>query len=114
MQGFPRSTITLALAALSSLALPALAQTTPVAIGISGWTGFAPLTLCNACGHRMACQNCDAWLVDHRFKRRLICHHCGFSQPLPEQCPKCAAKGSFVAVGPGVERLEQEIGRAHV
>src|SRR5262245_44185998 len=70
--------------------------------------GFAPLTLCNACGHRMACQNCDAWLVDHRFKRRLVCHHCGFSMPPPEQCPKCAAKGSFVAVGPGVERLEQE------
>jgi primosomal protein N' (replication factor Y) len=71
--------------------------------------GFAPLTLCNACGHRMACPNCDAWLVDHRFKRRLVCHHCGYSVPLPEQCPKCEAKGSFVAVGPGVERLEQEV-----
>src|SRR5215203_863978 len=70
--------------------------------------GFAPLTLCNACGHRMACPNCDAWLVDHRFKRRLVCHHCGYSMPPPEQCPKCEAKASFVAVGPGVERLEQE------
>jgi primosomal protein N' (replication factor Y) len=70
--------------------------------------GFAPLTLCNACGHRMACPNCDAWLVDHRFKRRLVCHHCGYSMPPPGQCPKCEAKGSFVAVGPGVERLEQE------
>ena len=70
--------------------------------------GYAPLTLCNACGHRLACPNCDAWLVDHRFKRRLVCHHCGYSVPLPEQCPKCEAKGSFVPVGPGVERLEQE------
>jgi primosomal protein N' (replication factor Y) len=70
--------------------------------------GFAPLTLCNACGHRLACPNCDAWLVDHRFRRRLVCHHCGYSIPLPEQCPKCQATGSFVAVGPGVERLEQE------
>ena len=70
--------------------------------------GFAPLTLCSACGHRMACPNCDAWLVDHRFRRRLVCHHCGYAMPLPEQCPKCEAKGSFVAVGPGVERLEQE------
>ncbi len=70
--------------------------------------GFAPLTLCNACGHRMACPNCDAWLVDHRFKRRLVCHHCGYSMSPPEECPKCHAKGSFVAVGPGVERLEQE------
>jgi primosomal protein N' (replication factor Y) len=70
--------------------------------------GFAPLTLCNACGYRMACPNCDAWLVDHRFKRRLVCHHCGYSMPPPEECPKCHAKGTFVAVGPGVERLEHE------
>jgi primosomal protein N' (replication factor Y) len=70
--------------------------------------GYAPLTLCNACGHRLACPNCDAWLVDHRFRRRLVCHHCGYSMPPPEQCPKCSASGSFVAVGPGVERLEQE------
>ncbi|MBX9844607.1 MAG: primosomal protein N' [Xanthobacteraceae bacterium] len=70
--------------------------------------GFAPLTLCSACGHRMACPNCDAWLVDHRFRRRLVCHHCGYAMPPPEQCPKCETKGSFVAVGPGVERLEQE------
>ena len=70
--------------------------------------GFAPLTLCNSCGHRLACQNCDAWLVDHRFKRRLVCHHCGFSMPTPATCPKCSAANSFVPVGPGVERLEQE------
>jgi primosomal protein N' (replication factor Y) len=56
----------------------------------------------------LACPNCDAWLVDHRFKRRLVCHHCGFSMPPPMQCPHCQAANSFVAVGPGVERLEQE------
>jgi primosomal protein N' (replication factor Y) len=70
--------------------------------------GFAPLTLCRACGHRMHCPNCDSWLVDHRFKRRLVCHLCGFSTPPPAECPKCHATESFVAVGPGVERLEQE------
>jgi primosomal protein N' (replication factor Y) len=70
--------------------------------------GYAPLTLCRHCGHRFACQNCDAWLVDHRFRRRLVCHHCGFSMPPPAQCPQCQATDSFVAVGPGVERLEQE------
>src|SRR5687768_16273050 len=70
--------------------------------------GYAPLTLCRSCGHRMHCPNCDSWLVDHRFKRRLVCHLCGFATPLPSQCPKCQATESFVAVGPGVERLEQE------
>ena len=70
--------------------------------------GYAPLTLCRQCGFRLACPNCDAWLVDHRFRRRLVCHHCGFSMPPPALCPNCQATGSFVAVGPGVERLEQE------
>ncbi len=70
--------------------------------------GYAPLTLCRQCGYRLACPNCDAWLVDHRFKRRLVCHHCGYSLPQPEQCPHCAERGSFVACGPGVERLEEE------
>ena len=70
--------------------------------------GYAPLTLCRACGFRFACPNCDAWLVDHRFKRQLVCHHCGFFTPRPTVCPKCQASDSFVACGPGVERLEEE------
>jgi len=71
--------------------------------------GYAPLTLCRACGFRFACPNCDAWLVDHRFKRQLVCHHCGFFMPHPASCPKCAATESFAACGPGVERLEEEV-----
>ncbi|HXX08294.1 MAG TPA: primosomal protein N' [Pseudolabrys sp.] len=70
--------------------------------------GYAPLTLCRACGFRLQCPNCDAWLVDHRFRRRLVCHHCGFAMPPPAECPSCHATDSFAAVGPGVERLEQE------
>src|SRR5207248_2417849 len=70
--------------------------------------GYAPLTLCRACGHRFACTICDAWLVDHRFRERLVCHHCGFSMPRPHVCPHCQAEQSLVAVGPGVERLQEE------
>jgi primosomal protein N' (replication factor Y) len=70
--------------------------------------GFAPLTLCRACGFRMQCPHCDAWLVDHRFKKRLVCHHCGFNTSTPSECPSCYATESFAPVGPGVERLEQE------
>jgi primosomal protein N' (replication factor Y) len=70
--------------------------------------GYAPLTLCRQCGFRLGCPNCDAWLVDHRFKRRLVCHHCGFSMPPPARCRQCQASDCFVAVGPGVERLHQE------
>jgi primosomal protein N' (replication factor Y) len=70
--------------------------------------GYAPLTLCRACGFRLQCPNCDAWLVDHRFRKRLVCHHCGFSTPPPAECPNCHATESFAAIGPGVERLEHE------
>src|SRR5260221_1185454 len=70
--------------------------------------GYAPLTLCRQCGYRLACPNCDAWLVDHRFKRRLVCHHCGYGMPQPEQCPHCAARASLTAFGPAVQRLSGE------
>ncbi|MEL6373238.1 MAG: primosomal protein N' [Pseudomonadota bacterium] len=71
--------------------------------------GYAPLTLCRKCGHRFDCPQCTAWLVEHRFRKRLNCHHCGFSLPPPERCPKCDATDSLVACGPGVERIAEEI-----
>ena len=71
--------------------------------------GYAPLTLCRTCGHRLECPNCTAWLVEHRLLGRLQCHHCGFSGRLPRACPSCAAEDSFVASGPGVERLAEEV-----
>ena len=71
--------------------------------------GYAPLTLCRACGHRMECPNCTAWLVEHRLARRLECHHCGYSAGYPEHCAECGAEDSLVACGPGVERLAEEV-----
>ena len=71
--------------------------------------GYAPLTLCRACGHRLGCPNCTAWLVEHRHLGRLQCHHCGFTARLPESCPSCQAEGKFAACGPGVERLAEEV-----
>ena len=71
--------------------------------------GYAPLTLCKKCGERFQCPQCTAWLVEHRFKRRLNCHHCGFTLPIPERCPKCHEPDSLVACGPGVERVAEEV-----
>jgi primosomal protein N' (replication factor Y) len=79
--------------------------------------GYAPLTLCRACGHRLKCPHCTAWLVSHRSgplgggsaTERLRCHHCGYSSPLPAACPECRAADSFAACGPGVERLAEEV-----
>jgi len=70
--------------------------------------GYAPLTLCRTCGHRLACPDCASWLVEHRFRGRLACHHCGHEEPVPKVCPECGAEDSLVACGPGVERLAEE------
>ncbi|RED49102.1 primosomal protein N' [Aestuariispira insulae] len=71
--------------------------------------GYAPLTLCDGCGHRLECPNCSAWLVEHRFSKRLECHHCGYATRKPDDCPECGAHDSFRACGPGVERLAEEV-----
>ncbi|MGB5093442.1 MAG: primosomal protein N' [Parvibaculum sp.] len=71
--------------------------------------GYAPLTLCRTCGHRIECPQCSAWLVEHRFRRELACHHCGYSAPVPVTCPSCGAADSLVACGPGVERIAEEV-----
>ena len=71
--------------------------------------GFAPLTLCCTCGHRIQCPNCTAWMVEHRLVRRLACHHCGHVMPPPAQCPECSDEDSLVACGPGVERVADEV-----
>jgi primosomal protein N' (replication factor Y) len=70
--------------------------------------GYAPLTLCRHCGHRLQCPNCTAWLVEHRTRRTLQCHHCGHTVPIPIECPACGAAESLVPVGPGVERITEE------
>ncbi len=71
--------------------------------------GYAPLTLCRACGHRFQCSDCSAWLVEHRFRKQLICHHCGHNEPVPQSCPQCGALDHLTACGPGVERLAEEV-----
>ncbi len=70
--------------------------------------GYAPITMCRACGHQIGCDNCDARLVEHRFQKRLVCHQCGESKPIPSQCPSCEAEDRLAPIGPGVERLAEE------
>jgi primosomal protein N' (replication factor Y) len=71
--------------------------------------GYAPLTLCRSCGHRFTCGSCSAWLVEHRFRRALVCHHCGHAERVPEACPACGSLEELVACGPGVERIAEEV-----
>ena len=71
--------------------------------------GYAPLVLCKACGERMCAPDSQSWLVEHRYTGRLVCHLTGFSMPKPDKCPHCGAKDSLVSIGPGVERVAEEV-----
>ncbi len=71
--------------------------------------GYAPLTLCRSCGHRFQCPDCTAWLVEHRFRHALVCHHCGHQERRPDVCPVCEAAHALVPCGPGIERLAEEV-----
>lgn len=71
--------------------------------------GYAPLTLCRHCGHRLQCPHCTSWLVEHRSHKHLQCHHCGYTRPIPKTCPECDKADSMVACGPGVERIAEEV-----
>jgi primosomal protein N' (replication factor Y) len=71
--------------------------------------GYAPLVLCRACGERLKAPDTDSWLTEHRYSGKLICHLTGFTMDKPLACPHCGAKGSLAGVGPGVERLAEEV-----
>ena len=71
--------------------------------------GYAPVTLCRACGAQVGCDQCDARMVEHRFLKRLVCHQCGATKPVPAACPSCGVEERMAAVGPGVERLAEEV-----
>jgi primosomal protein N' (replication factor Y) len=71
--------------------------------------GYAPLNICQSCGHRIECPNCSSWLVEHRYRVQLVCHHCGYQRPKPKTCTACGAENSIASSGPGVERIAEEV-----
>lgn len=71
--------------------------------------GYAPLLICRDCGHRMQCPSCSAWLTAHKSSCRLMCHHCGYVEDIPQVCPHCGSAEGLTACGPGVERVAEEV-----
>jgi len=69
--------------------------------------GFAPTLLCPTCGTTIECERCDARLVLHQKRHRLICHHCGHERAALPECSEC--KSELVPVGQGTEKLEQTL-----
>ena len=71
--------------------------------------GYAPLTICKSCGHKIECKKCDSYLVHHKIRNIFICHQCGFSAEYQKECSECHSKSSFIQYGPGIERLNEEL-----
>ncbi len=71
--------------------------------------GYAPITVCANCGNQVGCTDCDARLVEHRYFNEMICHQCGTRSAIPKECPDCGAVGMMVPLGPGIERLAEEV-----
>ncbi len=70
--------------------------------------GSARMVVCVDCGELLMCDNCSVALTYHGRNGRLMCHHCGFSRPLPEVCPKCG--GSHLRlIGAGTQSVEDEL-----
>jgi len=71
--------------------------------------GYAPLVICKSCGERLKTPGTENWLTEHRYTGRLVCHVTGYSIPKPLKCPSCGAADSLMGVGPGVERVAEEV-----
>jgi primosomal protein N' (replication factor Y) len=70
--------------------------------------GFDTLILCTLCGTVIKCRNCSLTLTYHAKEGRLLCHLCGYQQPIPEHCPECHQPG-IKTLGLGTEKVEHEL-----
>ena len=70
--------------------------------------GYAPVLHCNACQWTSVCTRCSAKLVVHLSQKRLKCHHCGYEQKIPAQCPSCG-NADIKPVGQATQRLERTL-----
>jgi primosomal protein N' (replication factor Y) len=87
--------------------LGAIAEGGGKAILLLNRRGVAPALHCRACGSTFRCPDCDVALVLHA-DERLHCHHCGHSEPAPEECPVCRSV-ELARIGAGTQRLEREL-----
>ena len=70
--------------------------------------GFAPMIECKVCGWVPKCKNCDVSLTLHKSINLLTCHYCGYTYPVPAECPNCGST-ELMGRGIGTERIEDQI-----
>ena len=70
--------------------------------------GYSPFVLCEDCAHIPKCTNCDVSLTYHQYNNQLVCHYCGYKEPMVSECPACGSS-KIQSTGYGTERLEEEI-----
>lgn len=70
--------------------------------------GFAPMVECKVCGWVPKCKNCDVSLTLHKSINLLTCHYCGYTYPVPTECPNCGST-EIMGRGFGTEKIEDQI-----
>lgn len=72
--------------------------------------GHSSFVMCRECGHVVKCPNCDVSLTYHHTTNKLMCHHCGYTQPSPTSCPNC--NSSLIRfVGGGTQKVCEELSK---
>ncbi|QSE99427.1 primosomal protein N' [Fulvivirga lutea] len=70
--------------------------------------GYSPYISCEQCANIPKCTNCAVSLTYHQYKKQLICHYCGYHEPMPNECEACGSK-SLKTIGVGTEKLEEDL-----
>lgn len=73
--------------------------------------GYSPSYICSSCGHQKTCKFCSSSMIYHKQHKKLKCHQCGYEEAVPRTCPTCQSKESFIPLGPGIERLAEEVAK---
>jgi len=68
--------------------------------------GYSPVVLCRACGKKLECSNCAIALTHHKRERKMVCHYCGYTAPVPKACVHCGSEYVYF-LGTGSEKLEE-------
>ena len=71
--------------------------------------GYAPVRLCRSCGEKIKCPHCSVFLTEHKTQHKLVCHQCGYTRGLTDDCPYCHEKDSLISCGAGVEKVYEEV-----
>ncbi len=68
--------------------------------------GYNTFAVCRNCKEVVTCPNCSISLTYHNANNRLMCHYCGHSQPVTQECPSCHEESLHFS-GTGTQKAQE-------